>query len=48
MLYDLAALLHKTVSEIESMSANEFWEWQAWWRIRNDRSANKLDAHSHR
>jgi hypothetical protein len=34
-LYDLAALLHKTVGELEQMSVEEFMGWQTWWRIRH-------------
>lgn len=36
-LYELGALLHKTVAELEEMTVEEFQGWIAWHRIRNER-----------
>jgi hypothetical protein len=39
-MFFLAEKLHKTVSEIEEMSVEEFSEWQVWVKIQSERSNN--------
>jgi hypothetical protein len=39
-MFYLAEKLHKTVSEIEEMSVEEFSEWQVWVKIQSERSNN--------
>jgi hypothetical protein len=33
--YDVAALLHKGIDEVDAMTAEQFTGWLAWSRIRN-------------
>lgn len=33
-MYELGALLHKSLDELEDMTVEEFVGWQAWHRIR--------------
>jgi hypothetical protein len=39
-LFYLAETLHKTVYEIEEMSAQEFIEWQEWFKLKQERQKN--------
>lgn len=39
-LFGLAAMLHKTVAELEEqMTVEEFWQWCEWLRVRNAQSS---------
>jgi hypothetical protein len=36
-LFYLAETLHKTITEIEEMPVQEFIEWQAWFKLKQER-----------